>query len=150
MKPPVLLAAALAAGVLAVSACGSSASSSATISAAAASAPPLSPPPTAVTLAPLTLASFPATTDGELAKGICQQWQGLRQQYEDRTVTDSPYALNQWFSSAAWQPEDSDASALNGDPAYSKIETAFGVGTVGDDASAGAVREMDAACAAGD
>jgi hypothetical protein len=141
-------AAALAAGViLSLAACGSSPASS---SPAAVAAPPLPPPPTAVTLGPLKLADFPATVGGKEARGICEAWQELRQQYEDRMVTDSPYQLNQWFSSAVWQKEQADAIRLGADPAYTHLEVAFGVGLVGDEADSGTVKLMDSACAKGD
>lgn len=141
-------AGALAAGVaLSLTACGSSpASSSAANSPAAAAATP----PAAAALGPLTLADFPSTAGGKDARGICETWLTLRQQYEDRMTTDSPYQLNQWFSSAAWQKTQADGMALGNDPAYQHLETALGEATVGDMADAGTVRLMDAACAKGD
>lgn len=123
------------------------------------SAPPISysppvgnagPASAPFSLGPLTLASFPSTTDGRLARGTCEQWAGLRNEYAERASADSPYQLNQWFSGPGWQKEWNDANSLGGDPRYSNIETAFGVGTVGDEASAASAKAMDQACAAGD
>jgi hypothetical protein len=38
----------------------------------------------AASAAPLKLADFPATKDGDLARKICQAWAGLRGQRQDR------------------------------------------------------------------
>jgi hypothetical protein len=157
------LAVALAVGALtlAVAACKTTAAASpapaaATQAAAHSAASPssataaLPPPPTAVTLGALTLADFPSTAAGNEARGICEAWLRLRQQYEDRMVTDSPYQLNQWFSSAAWQKAQSDGAALGNAPAYSRLETALGEALAGDVAGAETVKLMDSACAKGD
>lgn len=119
-------------------------------SSSATPAPALPPPPTAVTLGPLSLAGFPSTTAGTEARGICEAWLGLRQQYENRTVDDSPFQLNQWFSSPAWAKVQSDGNALGNDPAYSHLETALGETLAGDVAGAETIKLMDSACSKGD
>lgn len=140
-----LIAAALAASALSAAACGSSASSPAP--AALPAAVPASP---AVTLGPLALATFPSTTDGRLAKGICGQWAALRSQYAARLGTDSATQLEGWLSGPAWNTEYNDQTALGNDPRYSRIEVAFGAGTVGDEATTADAAAMDKACRAGD
>lgn len=103
-------------------------------------------PGTAPALEALTIGHFPATTDGKLAEGICEQWQGLRSQYAQRLTIDTPYQMNQWFSSADWAKVQSDGAALGDDPAYSNLETSLGVATVGDEASAASAAAVDKAC----
>lgn len=127
-----------------------SAGHSHTASSPAPSAPALPPPPTAVTLGALTLAGFPSTTAGTEARGICEAWRGLRQQYEDRTVNDSPDQLNAWFSSSAWAKVQSGASALGNDAAYPHLETALGEALAGGVAGPGTIKLMDSACSKGD
>jgi hypothetical protein len=146
-RGPIAGALAAVAVIMALAAC---ASSSGTSSAPAAAAPVLPPPPTAVALAPLKLAAFPSTPGGKEARGICQAWLGLRQQYENRMVADSPHQLNQWFSSRAWAKTQDDGTALGDDPAYAHLETALGEAVTGDMAGAGTVKLMDSACAKGD
>lgn len=144
-----IAAAALAAGALSVTACGSSSpppAAAAPAATAAATAPASAP----VTLGPLKLASFPPTAAGTEARSVCRAWQGLRREYASRLSSDSPYKLNQWFSSAAWHKSWEDAAALGNDPAYAQLEVAYGTATVGDMAGAGTAREMDKACAKGD
>lgn len=141
-----VIAAALAAGALSVAACGSSATP-AEPAASSSTAAPASP---AATLGPLTLAAFPSTTDGKLAKGICGQWAGLRSQYAARLGTDSATQLEGWLSGPAWNTEYTDQAALGNDPRYLKIEVAFGAGTVGDEATTADVSAMDKACHDGD
>lgn len=136
---------ALAVSALAVAACGpatSSASSSATTPAAASAS-------AAATLGPLALGSFPATTDGRLAKSICSSWAGLRSEYATRVATDTPFQLNQWFSSPAWGTIQSDALKLPAEGAYVPITAALGVVFNGDTASIANARNLDRACAAG-
>lgn len=133
--------------LFALAACSSSPASS-TAAPPAVTAPAAQSAAPAPTLGPLTLGHFPATADGRLARDICEAWQGLRSQYAANVANDTPYQLNQWFSSAAWQTEHSDASKLN-DPAYASLEGALGVATVGDTASLAVAREVDKACAAG-
>ena len=152
MKLPQIVIA--GAAVAALAACSSAASSSSAAApsassaatSTAAAAPALSPPATASSLGPLTIGDFPDTTDGNLAKGICEQWSGLRQEYADRLATDSSYQLNQWFSGPDWAKEYSEANQLGDDPAYGSLETALGVATVGDDASTAAAAAVDKAC----
>lgn len=134
---------AVTAAVAVLAGCGSSASSS---SAAAAPSSGPAAPGTAPNLAPLTLGHFPGTADGKLAKGICEQWQGLRQEYVYRLTIDSPYQMNQWFSSSAWAKEYALANELDGAPAYSNLQGALGVATVGDDAGDAVAAEVDKAC----
>jgi hypothetical protein len=106
----------------------------------------MTPPGTPATLATLVLGQFPETPDGQLAKAICEQWSGLRQQYVDNAAADSPYQMNQWFSSSAWLKVQNDANTLNGDPAYSNLQTALGVGLVGDEAGTASAAAIDKAC----
>jgi hypothetical protein len=103
-------------------------------------------PGTAPNLAPLALGSFPHTTDGKIAKQICEQWQGLRQEYVYRLTIDTPYQLNGWFSSSAWSKENNLANELDGDPAYSNLQGSLGVATIGDDASDANAALVDKAC----
>jgi hypothetical protein len=142
---------ALTASALAVAACSSAASpsagGSATPPAAASSAPAAAAPD--ATLGPLTLGTFPATTDGKLAKNICTAWAGLRHQYATNVQNDTPYQLNQWFSSSAWSAEMSDAQKLGATDIYASLAGALGVATVGDTASINVAREVDKACTAG-
>jgi hypothetical protein len=97
-------------------------------------------------LAPLTLGHFAASTDGELAGQICTQWRGLRQDYVDRATDDTVYQMNQWFSSSDWSKIQDDAEILGNDPAYSELETALGVGMVGDMAGPASAATIDKAC----
>jgi hypothetical protein len=62
---------------------------------------------------------------------------------------DTPYQLNQWFSSSDWATEYNDANELGDDPAYVNIESSMGAGLVGDMANVAAARQIDRACAAG-
>ena len=73
----------------------------------------------------------------------------LRAQYYIRVQDDTPYQLNQWFSSPDWSVINSDGAELGDDPAYSHLSTALGSGMVGDVASVSTGREIDQACAAG-
>ena len=112
-------------------------------------APPIAPG-TAANLAPLTLGPFPDTADGEIAKRICEQWQGLRQEYVYRLTIDNSYQMNGWFSSSAWSKVQNDGMALGDDPAYSNLETALGVAITGEMASTANAAAVDKACAAAD
>jgi hypothetical protein len=95
------------------------------------------------------LADFPSTEDGNLARGVCDAWDRLREKYATLVATDSPDQLNQWFSGPAWHTAWSNANSLGDDPAYSHLETAFGLATYGDAASVANARLMDKACTAG-
>jgi hypothetical protein len=77
-------------------------------------------------------------------------WSRLRVEYYARLQQDTPYQLNQWFSSPDWFAVNSDSAELGDDLAYSHIETAFGSGMVGDIASIASAREIDRACSNGD
>jgi hypothetical protein len=140
--------AAVAAAVAGLAACSSAGSSSSSAVATQAAAPASAP--AAPTLAPLTLGAFPSTTDGTLARDICQAWTGLRQQYAAQLGADTAYELNQWFSGPDWAPVQSDATKLGNDPAYGNIETALGLVITGDAASTANAQLLDKACAAAD
>lgn len=136
-----IAAAVLTAGTISVAACGSPSS-------VPAPAPPS--PSAAVTLGPRKLASFPSTAGGRAARGTCEAWRDLRREYASRVASDSPYQLNQWFSSAAWRKARSDVNELGADPAYAHLEVAYGLATYGDAAGIPNARLMDAACSKGD
>jgi hypothetical protein len=134
-----------------IAACASSSSAPPAAAASpAATAAAMPPPPPAPAVGPLTIAHFASTSGGDAARGICEQWVILRHEYANRLATDSPYQLNQWFSSADWHKARSDGNALGDDPAYSHLEVALGEAMVGDMADAGTIRLMDDACARGD
>lgn len=118
----------------------------------AASAPPPAPgqPSSVPVLGKLTLGSFPATGDGTRALTLCEQWAGLRGAYVARVRADTPYELEQWFSSTAWRPAFTANSLLRVDPAYGDISTAFGLATTGQAASIASARFLDRACAQAD
>lgn len=145
-----------AAGVLAalaactLAACGTVSSSSAPP--AASSQGVLSPPaatPSAASLAPLTLASFPATADGRLARAICGTWAAQRGQYASRVTADTPGQVEQWLTGSAWKTAQADLTALGNAAAYSHLETAAGL-ALGIAASTANGKLMDKACSAGD
>jgi hypothetical protein len=138
MKLTLIAVSAVSVAVLA--GCSSAASSS---SAAAANPAPAA---TAKTLAPLVLGHFPDTTDGKLAREVCEQWQGLRQEYVYRLTIDSPNQMNGWFSSSAWSKEYAESNELGNDPAYTQLEASLGVATVGEDASDANAGLVDKAC----
>jgi hypothetical protein len=154
LRPLASAGLAAASCILLVSACGTSSPAPAATSIATPAALPSSPaaasPATEVTPGPLTLAHFPSTTDGKLARDECEQWVQLRAEYYSRVQNDTPYQLNQWFSSSDWAKEINDSYPLGADPDYSNIETAFAGGLVGDMASVASARQIDRACAAGD
>lgn len=118
------------------------------MSSAAASSPVA--PGTAKNLAPLTLGHFPGTSDGKLAKAICEQWAALRQEYAGKVTIDSAYQMNQWFSSSAWAAVQTDATQLGNAPEFGNLETALGVAMVGDMASTANAASLDKACQAAD
>lgn len=144
---PVLLA---AVSVAALAACSTASSSSSAPVAGA----PLSPPPAASSVpvpSPLALGQFPATTDGSLAKAVCVQWQGLRDEYAHMLgLGDPPGTFNAWFSSPAWSKAQADMTRLGSDPAFGKLETAYGLATFGGSASVPNAALLDAACAKAD
>jgi hypothetical protein len=64
--------------------------------------------------------------------------------------SDTPFQLEQWFSSAAWLPSFVANSSIKDDPAYGSISTAFGLVSTAAAASMGSARDLDRACAAAD
>jgi hypothetical protein len=132
-------------------ACGHAASTS---SPAAGQTPgPATPtvtPSTVPVLGPMTYGTFPATSDGSSALTLCEQWAVLRGQYVSRVRADTPFQLEQWFSSAVWGTAFTANAPLLTDPAYSEISTAFGVATSGEAASISSARMLDKACSAAD
>lgn len=136
---------AVSAAVLAVTACGSSASSAGNPSASVPATTPASPAP-AATLGPLTLGHFPATADGRLARGICEGWAALRQEYAQRLSADTPYQLEQWLSGPAWSVVDADGTKLGADPAFASLGTALGLAEGSAGASMSSALLLDKAC----
>lgn len=130
-----LVLAAVPAALIALTACSSGSSTSST------SAAP--------TLGPLTLGSFPSTTDGRLATSICEEWQGLRAKYAAYLSKDRPDQLDQWLSGPDWVTIDADARRLGKDPDYTSLETALTLAFVGNMATMATVKDLDSACAAG-
>jgi hypothetical protein len=96
----------------------------------------------------MALGSFPATPNGARARTVCEQWAGLRGQYAAGVRTMTPFQLEQWFSGPAWHPAFVANRPLKTDPAYSSIDTAFGLVSTGAAASISSARLLDAACAA--
>lgn len=101
-------------------------------------------------LGKLTLGAFPLTGNGQQALTVCEQWAGLRAGYVSRVRQDTPYQLEQWFSSPAWRPAFVANGPLRTDPAYGDISTGFGLVSTGASASIGSARLLDQACAAAD
>jgi hypothetical protein len=136
---------------LLASACGSASSPS--LLALAQTPGPASPtvtPESAPVLGSMSYGTFPASTDGLDALTLCEQWAVLRDQYVGRVRTETPYQLEQWFSSPAWLPAFKANSPLKTDPDYSDISTAFGLVSSGASASVANAEMLDAACAAAD
>jgi hypothetical protein len=101
-------------------------------------------------LGPMTYGAFPATAHGADALTLCEQWAGLRGQYVSRVQADTPYQLEQWFSSQVWLTARTANNPLRNDPAYSHIDVAFGLAIAGEAASIASARWLDRACAAAD
>ncbi len=144
-----ILPVAAVAALLALAACSSGSTPAPPSSVAATShavAAPASPDPT---LGPLSIGHFPATTNGRLAKGLCEAWSGLRAQYASNVVNDSPVQLNQWFSGPDWATPRGDADKLGNAPAYTSLEAAYGLATLGDTAGIPNAEALDRACAKG-
>ena len=147
-------------GVVAVGAAALAALAAACSHAASASTPaagqtpgPATPtvsPSTVPVLGAMTYGTFPATKDGMSALTLCEQWAVLRGQYAGHVRSDTPYQLEQWFSSALWHAAFSANSPLRADPAYTGISTSFGLATTGEAASIHSARLLDKACAAAD
>jgi hypothetical protein len=107
-------------------------------------------PSTVPVLGKLSFGTFPATPDGMRALLLCEQWSGLRGEYVTRVQADSPYQLEQWFSSAVWQTAFNASRPLVVDPAYGQISTAFGLAATGEAASLSSAGLLDKGCAAAD
>jgi hypothetical protein len=136
----VLLAAGCGNGSSGLASVGSTASATASgTTAAVASAP----------AAPLKLANFPSSQDGDLARTICQAWSSLRGEYYSRVKTDTPGQLTQWFAGADWTAIRADTLQLGADPEYSHLNAALGVAMAGKVASAKTGQAVDRACAVG-
>lgn len=111
--------------------------------------PTVTPQPVPV-LGSMSYGTFPASKDGMDALIVCEQWAVLRDQYVERVRTDTPYQLEQWFSSSAWLPAFQANSPLKTDPDYSQINTAFGLVSTGAAASVANAELLDKACATAD
>lgn len=135
-----------------VTACASPASTPAVTAAAAAAgrAVPAVTPGSVPALGRMTFGTFPSSWGGTRALIVCEQWAGLRGQYVTRVTTQTPFQLEQWFSSAAWLPAFVADGAIQDDPAFSSISTAFGLVSTAAAASIGSARYLDKACAAAD
>jgi hypothetical protein len=151
-KPRVLAGWGLAAVGLAVMAGACSHASSPPAAAAQPSTPatPTVPPSTVPVLGKLSFGTFPSTYDGIQALQLCEQWSGLRGEYVVHLRQDTPYELEQWFSSTVWLPAFTANSPLRNDPAYSNISTAFGLATTAAAASVSSAKWLDRGCAAAD
>lgn len=99
--------------------------------------------------APLKLADFPATRDGDLARKICQAWAGLRGQYYSRVKSDTRSQLSQWFSGPDWTAVHADGLQLTADRAYIHLGASLGVAMAGSAASARTGQAVDRACSSG-
>jgi len=141
----------VAVGAALATACGHASSS---LSLAAGQTPgPATPsvtPSSVPVLGKLNFGPFPATEDGIRALKLCEAWSGLREQNVYRVRADTPFELEQWFSSAVWRPAFTANSPLRTDPAYTKISSAFGLATTGQGASISSARMLDKACSEAD
>jgi hypothetical protein len=129
---------------------GSSSSSLAPGQSPSGRATPTVSPQAVPVLGSMSYGTFPASKDGMDALIVCEQWAGLRGQYVERVRTDTPYQLEQWFSSPAWLPAFQANSPLKTDPDYSQINTAFGLVSTGAAASVANAELLDKACATAD
>jgi hypothetical protein len=140
----------VAAGLVAL-ACGCSGASSSSL------APGAAPPPATPTMTPtavpvlgkLTLGTFPSSTDGLKALDICEQWAQLRAQYVTMVKSSTPHQLDVWFSGPLWNDAYADFTHLKLDPNYTAISTAFGLATIGDQATVANAVLLDQACESG-
>jgi hypothetical protein len=101
-------------------------------------------------LGSMSYGTFPASTDGTDALMVCEQWAVLRDQYVGQLRADTPYQLEEWFSSPAWLPAFKANSPLKTDPDYSQINAAFGLVSTGAAASVANAELLDKACASAD
>jgi hypothetical protein len=113
-------------------------------------ATPTVTPQSAPGLGSMSYGTFPASADGLNALTVCEQWAGLREDYVARLHADTPYQLEQWFSSPAWRPAFLANRPLKYDPDYSQINTAFGLVSTGAAASVWEAKMLDKACADAD
>jgi len=136
--------------VLLAAGCGNSSSGLASVgSTASATASGTTAAVASASAAPLKLADFPSSQDGDLARTICQAWSSLRGEYYSRVKTDTPGQLSQWFAGADWTAIHADTLQLGADPAYSHLNAALGVAMAGKVASAKTGQAVDRACTAG-
>ena len=113
-------------------------------------ATPTVTPSTVPVLGKLSFGTFPSTWDGTRALMLCEQWSGLRGEYVPHLRQDTPYELEQWFSGNDWRAAFVANSPLRNDPAYSNINTAFGLVSTAAAASIANAKWLDRACAAAD
>jgi hypothetical protein len=130
-------------------ACGGGSSSSATDQPSVPATPTV-PPSTVPVLGKLTFGTFPSTWNGTHALLLCEQWSGLRGEYVPHLRQDTPYELEQWFSSTDWRTAVTANSPLRDDPHYSNISTAFGLASTAEAASISNAKWLDKGCAAAD
>jgi hypothetical protein len=128
---------------------GSTASGSAASGSAASGSAASGTTAATASAAPLKLADFPSSQDGDLARTICQAWSSLRGEYYSRVKTDTPGQLSQWFAGADWTAVRAETLQLGADPAYSHLNAALGVAMAGKVASAKTGQAVDRACTAG-
>jgi hypothetical protein len=113
-------------------------------------ATPTVTPSTVPVLGKLSFGTFPSTGDGTQALMLCEQWSGLRGEYVSHLRQDTPYELEQWFSSTDWRAAFVASSPLRNDPAYSNINAAFGLVSTAEAASIANAKWLDRGCAAAD
>jgi hypothetical protein len=131
-------------------ACGGGSSSPVNTAQPSVPATPTVTPSTVPVLGKLSFGTFPSTWDGTRALMLCEQWSGLRGEYVPHLRHDTPYELEQWFSSNDWQAAFIANSPLRNDPAYSNINTAFGLVSTAEAASIANAKWLDRGCAAAD
>ncbi len=135
--------------VLLAAGCGNGLSGLASVGSTATASPSSATAAAPVSAAPLKLADFPSSQDGDLARTICQAWSGLRGEYYSRVKTDTPGQLSQWFAGADWTAIRADSLQLGSDPDYSHLNAALGQAMAGKVASAKTGQAVDRACTAG-
>jgi hypothetical protein len=148
----VLLAAGCGNSSSGLSSVGSTATATATAQSTGSSAGQSAPSGTAAATssgAPLKLARFPATKDGDLAQNICQTWSSLRGEYYSRIKADTASQLSQWFTGPDWTTVHADALQLEADTAYIQLGAAVNQAVAGSVASAKTGQAVDRACTAG-
>ena len=113
-------------------------------------ATPTVTPQSVPVLGAMSYGTFHASPDGIDALIVCEQWAVLRDQYVGRVRADTPYQLEQWFSSPAWLSAFQANSPLKTDPDYGQINTAFGLVSTAAAASVLNAKLLDTACAGAD